>query len=389
MKRVRWRLAAAGFVASWALATPPMCWAQGAGHGGEINEVIAASDRWLDFYLALPADWPLSVELRSAAESLLIEATPGLRAKTREWARELHAHLLSDATLTALQREAALSQSMFRRTMNEASLNSLDTAGGAHDAWRVEVEAKPGWCRTFWKAPRWGEVLLQIQRLPDPQRAAALQHEREVLARWGLDRPAVPPRPAFSLDAYAATLVARVRGGRPDQRPPIAMVPVVAAQLLRDNARPLAGSDTEDPPERGVRCAALQWAQANARAERAAVLADLAAAFRYALMFRAEDVPQPIDPLSEHAKANVEIGYPPRAARWELTGAVEVRVVRDAAGRITETSVVARKLTAPGLEGRRPVFLETVLDAASITRARALPARGPGPSNVEFVWKLE
>lgn len=389
MKRVRWRLAAAGFAAFWALATPPMSWAQGAGNRGEVNEAIAASDRWLDFYLALPADWPLSAELRSAAETLLLEATPGLRAKTREWARDLHARLLSDATLTALQREAALLQSTFTRTMNEGALNALDTAGDAHDTWRVEVEAKTGWCRTFWKAPKWGEVLLQIQRLPEPQRAAALQHERDVLARWGLDRPAVPPRPEFSLDAYAATLLARVRGGRPDQRPPVAMVPVVAHQLLRDKAPPLAGSDVEGPPERNVRCAALQWAQANARAERAAASADLDRAFRYALMFRAEDVPRPIDTQSEPAKANIELGYPPHAARWDLTGSVEVRIVRDAAGRVTETSVVARNLTAPGLEGRRPAFFETVFDAASIAKARALPASGAGSHNVKFVWKLE
>jgi outer membrane biosynthesis protein TonB len=167
------------------------------------------------------------------------------------------------------------------------------------------------------------------------------------------------------------------------------MVPVVAAVLLNDKAPPLAGSDAVDPPQRSVRCAALQWAMANARAEKVAAPAELAAAFRYALMFRLEDLERSKDTTSERAKALLQLGYPLHVARLELTGSVRVRYTRDEQGRITEAQVVRRKLSAPGLEGQRPVFFETALDAASIAKARALPPGPPGAGSVEFVWKLE
>lgn len=85
-------------------------------------------------------------------------------------------------------------------------------------------------------------------------------------------------------------------------------------------------------------------------------------------------------PSSEPAADLTEASYPPKARRRELSGTVEVLVARDETGRITGTRVVARDLSAPGLRGRRPVFFETTLDAASITRARALPVQGPGAS---------
>lgn len=360
-----------------------------AGAAAEVPAAIQWAERRADAFLDLPADWPLSPEVRAAAQTLLLEASPRLRAVLRGWVLELQADLLSNPALGASERDMALALALDNRLRNEQALHGLDTAGDAHMAWRESVDTQAGWCRTFWAAAKWGEVLLQIERLPQAQRAAALRHEAEVLARWGKARPALLARPAFSLDAYAAGLLTRVRDGRPDQRPPVAMVPVVAAVLLSDKAVPLAGSDTTDPPGRNVRCAALQWALANARVEGVATPAELSAAFRHALIFRAEDLERPKDPPSDRAKALLELGYPLNMAWRELTGSVQVRVVRDDAGRTTEARVVARKLTAPGLEGRRPVFFETALDAASIAKARALPVGPPGARTIEFVWKLE
>jgi hypothetical protein len=151
----------------------------------------------------------------------------------------------------------------------------------------------------------------------------------------------------------------------------------------------LGGSDTDAPAQRNLRCAGLQWALANARAERAAAPAELAAAFQHALIFRAEDLDRQADTSGEQAKALAALGYPLHVARREVTGAVQVRLVRNEQGAVTEARVVGRKLTAPGLQDRRPVFVETALDAASLAKARALPAGTPGVVTVEFVWKLE
>ena len=348
--------------------------------------------RWhqptLDTFLSLPADWPLSAEIRVAAEALLAGARPRVNAALREWVVELLPRQPANPAVGARERALTLSYALDNRLRNEMALNSLDTAGPSHDAWRADVQATAGWCRTLWTGPVWGEVLLQIERLPAGQRSAAMEHEREVLSRWGQTRPAVPARPAFSLDAYAAVLLTRVSTGLPKQRPPVAMVPVVAATLLKDQATPLNGNAWVDPPERNVRCAALQWALANARAERAATPADLEVAFRHALISRAEDEPWAKSAADERDVDVNETSYPRKARRRDLTGTVTVQVTRDDAGRITDTRVVSRDLRAPGLEGRRPVFFETMLDAASLARARALPAQGSGERKVNFVWAL-
>jgi hypothetical protein len=358
------------------------------------NAEIALPMRWsqsmLDQYLALPPDWPLSAGLRAQAQEAIAEARPRLSATLRDWARELQLQPASGPPgISASEREQDLYLGLANRIDNERALNILDSAGDAHEAWRAEVAAVAGWCGRLRAPPRWAEVLLQIDRLPEPARAAALQHERQLLARWGLPRPAVPARPAFSLDAHAALLLTRVWGSRPDQRPPVAMVPVVAFTLLKDKAPPLAGSSLVAPPGRDIRCAGLQWALANARAESAADNAELNVAFRYALMFRAEDTTRRASQQGAAASDAYAIDYPAHIRRLGVTGKVQVQVVRDAADRITEARVLSRELSAPGLQDRRPVFIETALDEPSITRARAMPSQGPGARTVAFNWKLQ
>ena len=258
---------------------------------------------------------------------MLAEARPRLAGILREWARELQGQPTSSPPgMSASEHEQDLFLGLANGIANEQALNALDSAGVAHEAWRAEVNALPGWCLPLRVSPLWAEVLLQIDRLPEPARTAALQREREVLARWGLPRPALPARPAFSLDTYAAALLARVQDGRPDQRPPVAMVPVVAFTLLKDKAAPLAGSSLVAPPPRNARCAALQWALANARAESAADQAELGVAFRYAMMFRAEDMPRPPTQQAVAASDADAADYPAHIRRLGVTGKVQVLV---------------------------------------------------------------
>jgi hypothetical protein len=351
-----------------------------------LERVVAVMQRELDIYLMLPTDWQMAPDLRRGAQAVLDEAAPRLRSRLRQWALELAPVAMKAGPRGDLALELALGN----RYVNEAALNLLDNAGPEHLAWRSRVAGTAGWCRHQLGSPLWGEVLFEIERLPEAERTAALDHERQVLARWGLPRPGLPDRPTFSLDAYAATLLARLRDGAPERRPPVAMVPVVAATLLADKAPPLAGSDTEAPPHRAVRCAALQWALANARAERRAAPEVLDNAFRHGRVQRLEDLPRPPEQTSSpQADALREMGYPPHVARRELTGLVRVEIVRDGTGRVAEARVVRRQLGAPGLQGRRPVAFETALDEASLVKARALRGTAAGTSTVDLVWKLE
>lgn len=353
-----------------------------------IAEVVSAARRAIDNYLNVPKEWLLDDALRQAGQAAIDSARPRLQAVLSEWAEELYATLPSQPGRSASSRTAELFWALDNRLYNETALNLLDTEGPAHDGWRSQVATTAGWCRQLWQPAVWAEVLLAIERLPQEQRRAALEHERQVLARWGRPRPALPPRPAFSLDAHASRLLARVQQGTASQRPPVAMVPVVAHQLLRDEALALAGTDAGPPPHRAVRCAGLQWALANARAERVAEPAVLDNAFRHALMPRVQDLPRATDDTSPNAQALLAQGWPLHVARREVTGPVQVRVQWDAQGRVVGAEVISRRLTAPGLAGRRPAAFETALDDASLAKARTLAADGRSSATIEMVWKL-
>jgi hypothetical protein len=384
-----------------AIVAPPIAWAQKAAApaatvsatdaAAERDNAVRWSEHWLDHYLALPKEWELDAELRTAGQAVIDEARPRLKALLRGWADELHAPLLAQPGQTASRREHALLVGLGNRLLNEKALNLLDHEGPTHQAWRSRVATTAGWCRQVDAPAAWAEVLLAIERLPAAERSAALAHERQVLLRWGQARPAQQhlARPAFSLDAYATRLLADVKQGSADKRPPVAMVPVVAATLLRDDAPPLAGSDSVPPPHRGARCAGLQWALANARLQRVAAPAELDNAHRHAFVPRLEDGARVTDGKGPQALALIERGWPLHVARHQIVGPVQVQLRWDAQGRVLEAQVVSRKLSGPGLEGRRPVAFETALDDASLALARNVPANGRSTAIIELVWKLE
>lgn len=345
----------------------------------------------LDGVLRIPAEWPLPPELRRGGEALVQEHRPRMKATILQWAATLSAEIEADASVKPEHRQSALLWALLMRTFNELAMHQLDTAGPAHDAWRRQVALTPALCRWYFQGSLWAEPLLGIARLPAAEQAAALAHEGTLLGRWGAPRPAVPARPAFSLDAYAQRWAERLRAGAGAARPPVPMVPVVAYTLLRDDAAPLAGSEAKPPPERGVRCAALQWALANAEAEKAAEPAVLWAAFRTALVERAEDwAGRTLRRSPDWKPADLAAGdYPRVAQRLEITGATRLRITRDAQGRVTEAVVVDRRLTGRGFGGTRPLFVETLLDEASLARVPLLPPGSPGVGEVELVWRLQ
>jgi hypothetical protein len=356
----------------------------------ETESAVSWAHDWMKSRYQLQQGWPLSPGLREAGEAMARQHLERIRPVLHRWVHDEYARITADATIAANSRAGPLRAALYLRMQNEQALALMDAASPEHDAWRLRVVSQPGVCRYFWNAHFWGEALLWIERLPESERAAALAHERTLLERWGATRPAVPGRPAFDLDAYGQVLVDRLRADPPGARPPHAMVPAVAQKLLVEEPRPLAGSEAKAPPARNFRCAALQWALANAREERAAEPAVLWSAFRHALIERAEDAAgYRWRQSNDWVPAKIEDGeYPRVAQRLEVTGTVRVEVRFDAAGKVVAAKVVGRKLGAPGLSGVRPLFVETTLDEGSLMRARGLKNEGAGTRIVEFVWKL-
>lgn len=346
---------------------------------------------WVDGILRIPAEWPLPAELRRGGEALVQEHRPRLHASVVQWAATLTAEIEADAAIRPDLRGAVLLSALWIRAQNELALLQLDSAGPAHDAWRRRVALAPALCRWHYSGALWAEALMSIARLPAAEQAQALAHEGTLLARWGAPRPDVPARPAFSLDTYAQRWVERLRSQSGGARPPVPMVPVVAYGLLQETAGPLAGSEAKPPPERAVRCAALQWALANAEAEKAAEPAVLWSAFRTAGVERAEDwAGRALSRSPDWKPADLPAGdYPRVAQRLEVTGRTRLRLTRDAQGRVTEAVVVDRRPVVRGLAGVRPLFVETLLDEASLARVPLIPPGPPGVTDVELVWTLQ
>lgn len=122
---------------------------------------LAWSESMLDQYLALRPDWPLSAALRAQAQELLAEARPRLAGILRDWVAEQESQLPPAAPgMSASGREQDLYLRLANRIDNERALNVLDSAGAAHEAWRAEVNALPGWCLPLRTSSLWAEVLL-------------------------------------------------------------------------------------------------------------------------------------------------------------------------------------------------------------------------------------
>ena len=83
--------------------------------------------------------------------------------------------------------------------------------------------------------------------------------------------------------------------------------------------------------------------------------------------------------------------YPEFARRFDVSGVTTISRRFDAAGKPEHASVVARKITVPGIRGVRPIAFEDAFDAASVQHAFAEPVAKPGatpPKLFQMVWSL-
>lgn len=337
-----------------------------------VAPVVRRMHAWAQRDFSLPKEVVLDADLRATAEQLAQEQIASVEALLGRWAAE------EAASLSAAQRERELEMRIVARYINEMALWQLDTTGDVYDRLMLQALSRPGLCAAQLEQAPFAQAMVAIQQLPAAQRQAALDGQRQLLARWGQRRASVPERPVPSLlerAEQAARSLSAVE--RPPSEPPLP--PRLAWFMLDSPARPL---------DVGARCSLRQWWLQRDVAASPASVAALAAAIRYAtLMEPLERLRLPTDAI------DTATAYPPVALRFGVEGRVQVRgTVRAATVGLDQPLITSRQISVPGIRDVRPVAFETVLDAASLARAKTVqPTRGaPGQATaLEFVWKVQ
>jgi hypothetical protein len=148
-----------------------------------------------------------------------------------------------------------------------------------------------------------------------------------------------------------------------------------------------------------VECALMQWWLAN-EVPRATLSPEAAMRlFRFGTLPANENLLLMAGEVRQRARNAAPDAYPPIAQRFEVTGATEVAVVLDAAGRVRDVQVTRRTLQMPGLRpGHGPLALEQTMDRATFARVRAMRHAQPDASQLrqgvvrqqmELLWKLD
>ena len=270
---------------------------------------------------------------------------------------------------------------LLARVANEFALWHLDTVGPAHDdaLFTALRDGQP--CRMRGQRTPYDFRVMFWQAVPPAQREALLAGERVLLQRWGEPRSGVAPLPDPLPQARVRTAVHAIRAGLSKHSRPLA--PVLAWTLLQDTEETSA-FDT------AFQCALHQWWLQQDVNPGAAVDQRLID-FRYGTLLTADRMLRGPAPRGGSPPESAE-AYPAFARLWELQGSVAVELTLDAQGGVREARVVERRLTVPGIRGQRAVAFETLLDAPSLARARAMkhaPPTSAGPSRLRFRWSLE
>ena len=350
-----------------------------------VQELLAEEDRtfvnqavdWDRQVLALPADLVLEPSVRDAATAMLQAHGARVRELVPAWIAQERAL----ARMPAL-RGRALSQPIYQRMINEMALWAVESPEpGQDEAW-LKAALSPTACRDV-PPSVFAVHMALIQAAPAELRPALLASERQLMARWGTKRAAIPPRPSTDdLDA-ADQAIARLRSGLSIAAGP--MTPYLAGQLFNRDRKP-------GKSDRWEQCAKSQWwlgfQVADPQADRALALT----VYRYATM---RDVREFLPPAARTASAGrlAQAGqpYPLEAAYFDVEGTTTVHVETDDSGKLVRSRVESRKLAVPGVRDNRPVAYETLLDAAALDVAakRHYPDGKATRDSVEIAWHLK
>jgi hypothetical protein len=390
--RARQRLALGGFALLAVMAVPnSMAGAASTAHPARAASAAASQDaassmaaqlmQWTRNLLALSPGLDVSPSTRSAIEAMARDHLARMEPVYRQWVGEERARLGKAAT------EGQVYLATVARFHDEVARWRLLPAGAAHDNPMRAAALKPAVCRKG-QTPM-DAIAAAIDEVPDSQRAAVLAGERAMLARWGTsDSADLPPRPIPSARDEERSLLERLRRGEAIDASPLP--PVVAGFAFMTDP---SGAQAQ------ARCALDQWWLANALRRPGANTDDVYLRFAYAGVLEAFTRDQPIPLLDTDEGPD---GYPVIAQKVGLEGVIRVEIDTDAAGRFLRGRVIHRDLKASSLrEGHRPLAYETLLDDASLARARtswkpASPAAGSPASappktvaKIDILWRLK
>jgi hypothetical protein len=347
------------------------------------DELAAAQHAWLKRVFDVPQNLSVDPGLREAGEAMAQALLDRMRPILRTWIEEERARVGASAPSGDVDRH------VLARLVNELALWQLDRVGGEHEQAWLEVAQKPGICRADSTDSLFARRLLWLQAATPARRTAMQAGEVELLRRFGTLRDAVPERPTVPAFERAERLLQQIKSG--GARPPVAMPPVLAAQLFGPD-------DSVDALAAESRCALHQWWLQNALRDTSPKPDEAALVFRYAQLADASRLLS-VPPAASADKAQVQAdGYPDLARSFIVQGRIVVEALVDEQGRLRRARVIQRDLNVPGIHGIRPVAFETTLDQASTDRAKTVKFQKPDPAKlkggesaqrIEFVWRLE
>jgi hypothetical protein len=350
---------------------------------GDTDDPSASSYAWLRLIFDVPANLAIDPTLREAGAAIASAHLERMKPVLRAWADEERRLAGTSVNPAVVQRQLSA------RMVNELSLWQLDQAGKAYDDAFLEAVLKPGVCRFVGADSFFAERLQLLQGTSPASRPALLAGEAELLRRWNAPRGVIGARMTPSAIERADRTIQQLKAG--GVRPELPLPPVLAAQLLGpdDSVRALGAVS---------RCALDQWWLQNSLRRDPSKRDEALPAYRYVRMRDASHwLSTPQSTSAEKATA-AAVGYPDLARAYAVEGRITVEALVNAEGKFQQGAVVERDISVPGIRGVRPVAFETLLDDASIERARGVAFRKPDPAElkdgqmaqrIEFLWRLE
>ncbi|RVU49547.1 energy transducer TonB [Rubrivivax rivuli] len=345
-------------------------------------------DDWPGMVISLPAQLPLDADMAARAKTLTAEMELLMKAAGRRWLQEIRAaHPQASAPVTLLH--------LMARMNDELVAWLVSSPGAEREATEWRLAQHPGYCRLRSKLHEDGWALLAdrllfLMPLQGSERDAAIAAERQRWQRWlsGSLPATSSPMPSPQLQAFQAA--ERQRADEPVGTR--AMTPWLSRQVLGERPPvPYGGLMVE--------CALMQWWLAN-EVPRAGLSPEAAMRlFRFGTLPANENLLLMAGEVRQRARRAAAEDYPPIAQRFEVTGATEVAVVIDAAGRVRDVQIIRRTLQMPGLRpGHVPLALEQTMDRATFARVRAMRHAKPDASKLrqgvvsrqlELLWNLD
>lgn len=322
----------------------------------------------------VPANLGLGPALQERLQALVREHHLRLDAAAATWLREWSA--------PGQAPEAPLPQMLWARYFNELVLWQIDRADAVDDSRLLQAYRHAGLCGSPLAGRPFGLWLAMLQRLPEPEREAAVRAQETLLARWGQPRAELPERPAEPWLNTARTALQSLRAAtRPEGEPPAP--PSLVWTYLIAKPSTLALAD---------RCALAVW-MIQREPLASAPAAVRAGQLRLALAWDIQhDLPLPKASADTEAPGATS-DYPPQARRFGVEGDVVVSGLVPPSGKGLDRPVVAeRRLQVPGLGNTRAAAFETLLDEASLRLAQRGRAANKLPgqaASITINWRLD